>query len=71
MGDWTAELTLNHEILDGQHAEIFRRLAAVAEVLEGTRAWTVSLRSGPMYVSVRAPTRDLALGAAQQLRPMP
>jgi hypothetical protein len=40
-------------------------------VLEGTRAWTVSLRSGPMYVSVRAPTRDLALGAAQQLRPMP
>jgi len=38
MGDWTAELTLNHEILDGQHAEIFRRLAAVAEVLEGTRA---------------------------------
>jgi len=38
MGDWTAELTLNHEILDGQHAEIFRRLAAVAEVLEGPHA---------------------------------
>jgi hypothetical protein len=40
-------------------------------VLEGKRAWTFSLRSGPMYVSVTAPTRDLALGAAQQLRAMP
>jgi hemerythrin len=37
MGDWTADLKLNHEILDGQHADIFRRIAAVAEALDGPR----------------------------------
>jgi hemerythrin len=38
MGDFTAQLTLQHEVLDAQHAEIFRRLAAVAEALDGPRA---------------------------------
>jgi hemerythrin-like metal-binding protein len=35
MADWTSQLTLNHEVLDAQHAEIFRCLVALAEALAG------------------------------------
>jgi hemerythrin len=38
MADWTPELTLNHELLDAQHMEIFRRLTDAAQVLDGPRA---------------------------------
>jgi hemerythrin len=38
MTDFAAELTLKHEVLDAQHAEIFRNLAAVAETLRGPAA---------------------------------
>jgi hemerythrin-like metal-binding protein len=33
--EWTPDLTLNHEMLDGQHADIFRCLANLADVLAG------------------------------------
>lgn len=32
--DWTPELTLNHELLDRQHVELFRRLAEAGASLE-------------------------------------
>jgi hemerythrin-like metal-binding protein len=35
--EWTQDLTLNHEMLDGQHADIFRCLAALADALTGPR----------------------------------
>jgi hemerythrin len=38
MGDFTAQMTLQHEILDAQHAEIFRRLEAVVEAIDAPRA---------------------------------
>jgi hemerythrin len=38
MNDWTPDLTLNHELLDAQHMDVFRKLAEVAELLEGPRA---------------------------------
>ena len=37
MADWTSQLTLNHELLDAQHAEIFRSLARLADALAGPR----------------------------------
>lgn len=37
MADWTSQLTLNHELLDAQHAEIFRCLAALGDALAGPR----------------------------------
>ncbi len=37
MADLTPELTLKHEVLDAQHAEIFRRLSALSDALEGPR----------------------------------
>ena len=36
--DWTPELTLNHELLDRQHVEIFRRLQEAVTALDGPRA---------------------------------
>lgn len=36
-GEWSPELTLNHELLDGQHVDLFRRLSAVAAALDGPR----------------------------------
>lgn len=36
-GDWSPELTLNHDLLDGQHMDLFRRLSAAAAALEGPR----------------------------------
>ena len=38
MAESTPELTLHHELLDSQHAELFRRLADVAEKLDGPEA---------------------------------
>jgi hemerythrin-like metal-binding protein len=35
MSEWTPDLTLNHEMLDTQHAEIFRCLATLADALAG------------------------------------
>jgi hemerythrin-like metal-binding protein len=35
MGEWTPDLTLKHELLDSQHAAIFRCLAELAEALAG------------------------------------
>ena len=36
--EWSPELTLNHELLDGQHVELFRRLAAAAAALDAADA---------------------------------
>jgi hemerythrin-like metal-binding protein len=36
--EWTPELTLNHDQLDRQHVEIFRRLRDSVAALDGTRA---------------------------------
>jgi hemerythrin len=36
-GEWSPELTLNNELLDGQHVDLFRRLSAAAAALEGPR----------------------------------
>ncbi len=36
--EWTPELTLNHDELDRQHVELFRRLREAIAALEGTRA---------------------------------
>jgi hemerythrin len=36
-GEWSPELTLNNELLDEQHVDLFRRLAAAADALEGPR----------------------------------
>lgn len=33
--EWTPDLTLNHELLDAQHADVFRCLAHLADVLGG------------------------------------
>lgn len=38
MADVSPELKLNHPLLDGQHAEIFDRLGALAAALAGPRA---------------------------------
>jgi hemerythrin len=38
MAEWTPELTLNHEVLDDDHLEIFRRIAQAAAVLDGSMA---------------------------------
>lgn len=35
--EWTPDLTLNHDLLDAQHAHIFRCLARLADVLGGAR----------------------------------
>ncbi len=35
--EWSPELTLNNELLDGQHVELFRRLSAAADALQGPR----------------------------------
>jgi hemerythrin len=35
MAEWTPELTLNHDLLDAQHVEIFRKLSEAADVLDG------------------------------------
>ena len=37
MADWTPQLTLNHELLDAQHAAIFRCLSTLAAALAGPR----------------------------------
>ena len=37
-GEWSPELTLNHELLDAQHVDLFRRLAAAAAAVDGPRA---------------------------------
>jgi hemerythrin len=37
-GEWSPELTLNNELLDGQHVELFRKLESAAAALEGPRA---------------------------------
>jgi hemerythrin-like metal-binding protein len=36
-GDWSPELTLNNELLDEQHVELFRKLSAAAAALDGPR----------------------------------
>ncbi len=36
--EWSPELTLNHELLDAQHVEVFRRLAEAGAALHGDRA---------------------------------
>ncbi len=36
-GEWSPELTLNNELLDGQHVELFRRLSTAAAALDGPR----------------------------------
>jgi hemerythrin len=38
MIEWTPDLTLNHELLDAQHVDVFRGLLAVEERLDGPRA---------------------------------
>jgi hemerythrin len=38
MAEWTPELTLNHEVLDDDHVEIFRRVAEAVAVLDGPTA---------------------------------
>lgn len=35
--DWSPELTLNDELLDMQHVDLFRKLEAAAEALDGPR----------------------------------
>jgi hemerythrin len=35
--EWSPELTLNNELLDGQHVDLFRRLSTAADALEGPR----------------------------------
>ncbi len=35
--EWTPDLTLNHEMLDRQHADIFRCLADLSDALAGPR----------------------------------
>jgi hemerythrin len=35
--EWTPDLTLNHELLDTQHADLFRCLAQLADSLSGAR----------------------------------
>jgi len=36
--EWTPDLTLNHELIDEQHVEIFRRLSDATAVLDGATA---------------------------------
>jgi hemerythrin len=38
MSDWSPELTLNHELLDEDHVEIFRRMSAAGAALDGPTA---------------------------------
>jgi hemerythrin len=38
MAEWTPELTLNHETLDDDHVEIFRRISEAVAVLDGPTA---------------------------------
>ncbi len=35
--DWSPELTLNHDLLDTQHVDLFRKLEQAAEALDGPR----------------------------------
>lgn len=35
MAEWTPDLTLNHEVLDAQHVEIFRRITEASQALGG------------------------------------
>jgi hemerythrin len=35
--EWTPDLTLNHEMLDAQHADLFRCLSELADALQGPR----------------------------------
>jgi hemerythrin len=35
--EWSPDLTLNNEVLDEQHVELFRRLSAAAAALDGPR----------------------------------
>jgi hemerythrin len=35
MADWSPDLTLNHEVLDEQHVQIFRRLAEASQAIGG------------------------------------
>jgi hemerythrin len=44
--DWSTELTLKHEVLDAQHAELFRLLDALSAILEGP--------SGPIEIALAA-----------------
>lgn len=44
--DWTPELTLNDELLDGQHVDLYRKLEACAAALEGPRETLESLLAG-------------------------
>ncbi len=36
-GEWSPELTLNNELLDRQHVDLFRKLEAAAAALDGAR----------------------------------
>jgi hemerythrin len=38
MADWSPDLTLNHEVLDDDHVEIFRRISEAVAVLDGSTA---------------------------------
>ncbi len=38
MAEWTPDLTLNHELLDSQHIELFRTLSAAAAAIDGPAA---------------------------------
>jgi hemerythrin-like metal-binding protein len=38
MADWTPDLTLNHDLLDLQHVELFRSLSAAGEAVDGPTA---------------------------------
>jgi hemerythrin-like metal-binding protein len=35
--EWSPELTLNHELLDGQHVDLFRKLADAGAAADGPR----------------------------------
>jgi hemerythrin len=37
VGDWTPELTINDELLDTQHVDLFRKLDDAADALKGSR----------------------------------
>jgi hemerythrin len=38
MPEWTPDLTLNHDLLDDQHVEIFRKVEDAVAALDGPRA---------------------------------
>ncbi len=35
MAEWTPDLTLNHDLLDAQHVDVFRKLREAADVCDG------------------------------------